>query len=298
MLLGHQRRKVLQVAAVAGRLVDPRHGAAGERDPAAVGRGDFADRVQARHVRGETGDQHPVLEAADELHERRAHLGLGTRIAVDQRVGGIAHHGQHALVGERAQGPLVVAVADQGIGIQLPVAGVQDRAGRGPDHQRVGLGDGMGERDQLDLEGADGEAAGERHLDDLQRLGQAGLDQLRIDHLGGEGGGVDRAAQARPEVTNGADVVLVGVGKHQPDQILAPFLDEAGVGHEHVHARRAAVGKDDPEIDHEPAPSVAVEVQVHADLAGSAERQEVELVGPRRPGPGPSAHADALRLAR
>ena len=40
------------------------------------------------------------------------------------------------------------------------------------------------------------------------------------------------------------------------------------------------VGEGDAAIDHQPLPSIAVEGEVHADLAGAAERQEDQLVGP------------------
>ena len=51
-----------------------------------------------------------------------------------------------------------VGVADQRLGIELPVAGMQHRAGRRADHQRVRLGDRMGQRDQLEVERPDREA--------------------------------------------------------------------------------------------------------------------------------------------
>ena len=299
MILGDDRREVLQVAAVARRAHHPGHGTAGEPDPAAMGGGDLADGVQARDVGGEAGDQHPVLQAAQKLHQRRPDLGLRARLALDQGVGGIADHGEQILVAERAQRVLVVVVSDQGLRVQLPVAGVQHRTRRGPDHQRIGLGDGMGERDQLDLERPHGEAPAKRHLDDLDLVLQAGLHQLGIDHLGGEGGGVDRAAQARPEVADRADVVLVGMGQDQPGQVLAARLDEGGIGHQHVDPGRAGPGEGDPEIDHQPLSVMAVEVQVHADLAGPAERQEVEFVSPGRPvAHGARAQEPAPRLAR
>src|SRR3546814_20142499 len=76
-----------------------------------------------------------------------------------------------------------------------------------------------------------------------------------------------------------ADVVLVGVGEHQAGEALAPLHDEGGVGHLHVDPRQARIAEDDAEVDHQPGAVVAVEVEVHADLAGAAERHEVDILG-------------------
>src|SRR2546429_6612625 len=48
--------------------------------------------------------------------------------------------------------------ADQRLGIELPVAGVQHGAGRGADDDGVRLGDRMGQRDQFEIERPDRKA--------------------------------------------------------------------------------------------------------------------------------------------
>ena len=83
-------------------------------------------------------------------------------------------------------------------------------------------------------------------------------------------------------MTDGADVVLVRVREDEPGQVLVPFLDEGGIGHEHIDTGQTRIGVRHAEVDHQPAPGVAVEIEVHADLAGAAERQEIEFLGPGR----------------
>ena len=53
------------------------------------------------------------------------------------------------------------------------------------------------------------------------------------------------------------------------------------------------VAEGDAEIDHQPLAGMAVEVEVHADLAGAAQRQEQQLVVP-----GAVISASLLRLRR
>ena len=79
-----------------------------------------------------------------------AHRGFRAGIARHQRVGGIADQRQHALIAQLAERVGVGRFAEQRIGIDLPVAGVHDDAQRRADGQRVGLGDRMGDRDEID----------------------------------------------------------------------------------------------------------------------------------------------------
>ena len=74
-------------------------------------------------------------------------------------------------------------------------------------------------------------------------------------------------------------MVLVGVGQHEGEKLVPAFLDERGVRHDHIDTRQRVAGEGDAEIDHQPLALAGIEVEVHADLAGPAERQEVERVG-------------------
>ena len=137
---------------------------AGVRPAAARG---MQRRLNARHVGGEGGDGDAARAARDQLRERLAHVGLGAGRAVDEDVGGVADHGEHALVAHGAQRGFVGGFADQRIGIDLPVAGVQIMPERRADREAVRLGDRVGERDEVDLEGAERQLALQRDLDEF-----------------------------------------------------------------------------------------------------------------------------------
>jgi hypothetical protein len=131
------------------------HRAAGQADLAAGGLGGADHGVHARHVRGEAGHGDLAGQAGDQLVHRHADVGFRAGRAVDEDVGAVADHGQHALVAEALDGVDVGGAAQLGIGIDLPVAGVQDRAQRRLDRQAVRLGDRVGQGDQFQVERAE-----------------------------------------------------------------------------------------------------------------------------------------------
>src|SRR3546814_10907768 len=75
-------------------------------------------------------------DLADELLELLAHLALGAGLAPHHGVGGIANHGEDVFIGERLQPLLVISLADQRRGVELPVAGVQHGAGGGAEDRK------------------------------------------------------------------------------------------------------------------------------------------------------------------
>ena len=77
-------------------------------------------------------------------------------------------------------------------------------------------------------------------------------------------------------------MVLVGMGEDDARQALALALDEGGVGGNDVDPRHGVVAEGNAEIDDNPFPLAAVEVEVHADFARPAERQEQQLLARHR----------------
>src|SRR5258706_744979 len=75
-----------------------------------------------------------------------------------------------------------------------------------------------------------------------------------------------------------ADVILVRMRDHEPDQIGLALDDEGRIRHHDLDPRYRVVAEGHAEIDHQPLAGIAVEVEVHADLAGAAERHEQQLV--------------------
>ncbi len=74
-------------------------------------------------------------------------------------------------------------------------------------------------------------------------------------------------------------MILMGMGQHEAEEIGAILHDEGRVRHDDVDARRRLIAEGDAEIDHQPFAVMAVETEIHPDLAAAAERQEQQLVG-------------------
>ena len=75
-------------------------------------------------------------------------------------------------------------------------------------------------------------------------------------------------------------MVLMRVGRDDPQELVAAFDDERGVGHDHIDpGLMLLLAEGDAAIDDQPLAAIAVEAEVHPDLAGAAEREEIERVG-------------------
>ncbi len=133
--------------------------------------------------------------------------------------------------------------------------------------------------DHLQFERGELELAAQRDLGDRHLVGQARLHELAAQHRCGKRRGVDRRPQARPKVGDRAQMILVRVREHDADEVAGALLDEGGIGHDHFDAGHAVVAEGDAEIEHQPLAGMAVEIEVHADLACSAQGKEQELVG-------------------
>ena len=150
-------------------------------------------------------------------------LRLRRAFAIAQDVGRIADQRAHALVADLFQPRDVGRPAEARRRIELPVAGVDDDARLGADGEQIDFGDRMRHRHEFDLERAERQPRSLR--DDVNRhLWSAGLGEAaRGEQARGETRRIDRAAQPGPQRRDGADVILVGVGDDQSEQIGACF---------------------------------------------------------------------------
>ena len=73
-------------------------------------------------------------------------------------------------------------------------------------------------------------------------------------------------------------MILVPVRQHDAEQIIALLLDELQIGQDQVDARIGRIGEGNAHVDHQPFALTAVQIDVHADLAGSAERDEEQFI--------------------
>src|SRR3954451_25110118 len=107
------------------------------------------------------------------------------------------------------------------------------------------------------------------------RLGQA----PRLEEADREAGGVNRRAQTRPHLDEGADVILVRVGDEDAEKVLPFLLDEAEIGVDQIDAGQVFLAPEPhAAIDQNPLAVVlrpeAVERGVHADLPEATKGNE------------------------
>jgi hypothetical protein len=78
-------------------------------------------------------------------------------------------------------------------------------------------------------------------------------------------------------------MILVRVGDHQPAELVPPLGDIGRIGHHHLDLRQLAAAEPDAAVNRQEAlaarPVIAVQVQVHADFARPAKRQEGQFAG-------------------
>ncbi len=265
-----------------GRRRHAVHRAAGEADTAVGGLGRADHAVHARDVRRETGDRDLALERLDQLGQGRADIGLGPGLPFYEDVGAVADHRQHALVAETAYGVFIGHTAEQRVRIDLPVACVQHDAQRRADRQAVGLGNRVGQGDQFEIERAEREGPAQWHLRDVDLVEDAGIAQLFSQQKGRERRCEHRRLEPRPQPGDRADMVLMGMGQHDAQDVLGDALGEFGIRQNDLDARGRLVAEGDPQVDDDPLAGIrrteAVEVEIHADLVRPAERQEDELI--------------------
>src|SRR5262245_2647289 len=160
---------------------------------------------------------------------------------------------------------------------------MHDRAERRPDRDGVRFRDRMGDRDEGEPKRAERDLAAERYHLEFHTVFERGFLELAAQQSCGEWSRVDRTTESRPEVGNRAQVVLMPVSEHEAGQAPALCLEEPHVGHHQIDAGgRGFAAEEHAAIDDDPRTgvgrTVAVAVEVHADLARSAQGQEDQIV--------------------
>src|SRR5690348_4252398 len=72
-------------------------------------------------------------------------------------------------------------------------------------------------------------------------------------------------------------MVFMPVSEDDPGQPVLLAFDELEVGKDKLDAGIGRVGEREPEVDHDPLAAAAVEIDVHADLARAAQRDEQQF---------------------
>ncbi len=122
--------------------------------------------------------------------------------------------------------------------------------------ERAAFGDRVGDVDRLDGEGADRERLADLHRPHLDIVDDVVGGALGAQHRGGEGGGIDRPVEGRPEVEHRAVMVLVAVGEDQREDVVGIVLEEGRIGHDQLDAGLRRAGEGDAAIDHDPLASL------------------------------------------
>ena len=162
-VLVQERRQPLQVAELAGDIDGAADRTADDDDVAAGPLRRGRDRADARHVGGEGGDGDAVRRLRDEPLQHDRHLALARADAFADGIGGIADERKNALLAECREPVVVGRKPQSGRRVELPIAGMKDRAKRRADGERVRLGNGMGDGDVFDVERADLDAVALLH---------------------------------------------------------------------------------------------------------------------------------------
>ena len=118
----------------------------------------------------------------------------------------------------------------------------------------------------------------ERHDVELHLFRDALFLQLAAHEAGGEGRGIEWHTKFGGQIGDRADVILVAMRQHDAEQVFAAFFDEGEIGQHQFDTRQAGIGKCHAEIAHDPFAATAIEIDVHANLAGAAEWQEYKFV--------------------
>ena len=234
-------------------------------------------RLDAVHVAGEHGDDHPAVRLLEQLVEGGCHLLFGHGVARALGVGGIAQQRQHALLPQLGQPAQVDGRAVHGGVVHLEVAGVNDGAHRGFDRQGAGPRDGVVHVDEFHGKAArlDDVALG----DHVQRghVLQPVLLQLVLAQRQGQLRAVDRRGQVAQHIGHRADVVLVAVGDEIAPDLLPVVLQIAGIGNDEIHPRHILPGEYAAEVDDDDVVLIFKYRQVFADFAQAAQRYDLQF---------------------
>src|SRR5690606_4911154 len=77
---------------------------------------------------------------------------------------------------------------------------------------------------------------------------------------------------------HGTDMVFMRVGQDNTQKIVEALLDELGIGEDQLCPRVFGRPEAHAEINHQPLPAAAVEIDVHADLARAAKGEKQQFV--------------------
>ncbi len=268
-----------QVAEVTGHTHVAQHRAADVDDLPAVRHRRVEHLLHPVHVRGEAGHDHPLPADGEDPLQHRGDVPLRRHEAGDLGVGGVDHQQVDALGADPGEGPQVGQPAVQRQLVGLEVAGVQDRAGRRPHRHGQRVGNRVVDGEELQVESADRDPVAFGHYPPL-RVAQPVLAELLGQQGEGQLGADQRDVRPLPEqVGHRADVILVAVGQHQPDDVVQPMGDGVEPRQDQVDPRMVVLGEQHAAVDQQQLTGVLQHRHVPPDIAQTTERNDPHRVG-------------------
>ena len=140
----------------------------------------------------------------------------------------------------------------------------------------------MRNRYQFDIERPDIEPAAKLHHThvDLRRTGLGFA--FRFDQRRRERRCIHRHVEPRPQIEQGAEMILVRMGQHDAGKMLALLNNVRDIGQDQVDTRQIVARKCNTKIDGQPGLAAwraqTIQREIHADLADAAERRKHQFV--------------------
>ena len=263
----------LEVAAFGGDTHVAHHGAPHQGDPPAVEGGGVEDLLDPVDVAGEGGNDDLAVGVREDIVQDLTDLALVADHTGDLGVGGVHTEQVNALLAEAREGAQVRDAPVDGQGVHLEVAGGEHVAGVGSNHDGHGVGDGVVDGHELQVEGAVGDLL---VLDDLaQDRANAVLLELGLH----EGQGELTAHQGdvltqTQQVWHAPDMVLVAVGQDESDDVVDAVLDRGEIGKDEVDTGLVLLREEHTAVDDEQLVIKLEDGHVAADLAQTSQRSD------------------------
>src|SRR6478735_7026965 len=267
----------LEIAELGGDAHVADHGAPDHGHLAAGLLGGVQDLLDAVHVAAEAGDDDASLGVPEHLVDGRGDLQLGRGEAGDVGVRRVGEEQVDALLPQPREGAQVGEAAVERQLVHLEVAGVQQRAGLGAHEHGERVGDGVVDRDELEVEDAELLALAllDRHRERLDAV----LLELGLDEGEGQRGADERdVALEAQQVRDRTDVVLVAVRQDDGLDVVESVLDVGEVGEDEGEAGVVVLGEEHAAVDDEQPALRLDDGHVAADLAEPAERDDPQAV--------------------
>ena len=265
------------VAEILGDLGGIVHGAAEERDFAAVLVGELDREIDAVNRRRKAGNEKPPLGVGEYFVELSSYGALAGRVSLALDVGGILEQSQHAVLAVFGEGVQVEKFVVGGRGIDLEIAGVNDDAERRVDGERNAIDQAVRHLDGMNGERSGLEALVGTHLAQVGVVEQAVLVEFVFDVGQRELGAPDGDLEFREHPGKRADVVFVAVGQDDSAHALAVFDEIGDVGDHDVDAEKFGFGEHESGVDDDDVVSPADGHAVHTELAQAPEGDNLQF---------------------